>query len=270
MSGPYAIQDLSTVKRVGVLGDVHGDMLHLRELSWGMREHGVSVLLSTGDLGLVDSRPEHSNLRWASETLASNQQTLLFVDGNMDRHADIYEHPVDRAGYRWVAPNVAHLPRGFRTKVVGGLTLAALGGAASVDRPRMRYLETVSADDLMALGTDPVDILVGHDAPAPLPALDQQLTSIGSWRVDALEYAAEARAMFSRGFMAVKPKLYIGSHYHLALDETLEFGAGDTRFTSRVVLLDAASNHAGHGQGILDFESLRLETFTLDDGRWLR
>ncbi|MBC7592398.1 MAG: hypothetical protein H7288_00370 [Kineosporiaceae bacterium] len=270
MSGPYAIQDLSTVRRVGVLGDLHGDLLHLRELSYEMRERGISVLVSTGDLGLVDARPEHSNVRWASEILASQGQTLLFVDGNLDHHADIYEHPVDRTGYRWVASNLAHLPRGFRTKVAGGRTLAALGGAASVDRPRTRFLETVNADDLLALGTAPVDVLIGHDAPAPWPALDAQLETIGSWTADALAYAAEGRHMFTHGFLAVQPKLYIGSHFHLHLDETLSFGDGDEQFTSRVVLLDAASHHAGLSQGVLELASLDFEPFSLDSGTWLR
>lgn len=271
MSGPYALQDLSTVKRVGVLGDLHGDMLHLRELSYEMRQRGCSVLVSTGDLCLVDSRPEHSKLLWASKILASQGQTLLFVDGNMDRHSDLYEYPVDRSGYRWVASNMAHLPRGFRAKIAGGRTLAALGGAASVDRPRMRYLETVSPDDLLALGADPADILIGHDAPAPWPALDTQLETIGSWTADALAYAAEGRRMFTRGFLAVRPKLYIGSHFHMHLDETLEFGDGDHRFASRVVLLGASSNHAEFSQGILNFETLAFEAFSLDaDGTWLR
>ncbi|TFD94017.1 hypothetical protein E3T61_03190 [Cryobacterium lactosi] len=191
---------------------------------------------------------------------------MFFVDGNLDRHEDLYEHPVDASGYRWFAPNIGHLPRGFRATVAGGRTLAALGGAASVDRPRVRYLETVSADDLAALGASDVDILIGHDAPQPLPALDQQLA--GSWTEDALAYAADARNMFTRGFLAVKPALYLGGHFHTPIDVVAGFvagfGDGEDRFAARVVLLDAVSGRA-QSQGIRDLASLTFEVFSLDD-----
>ena len=136
MSTPYAMQTLETVTVAGIIGDLYGNIPHLREVCAAMRDRGISVILSVGDLGLVDSRPSHSNLGWASETLAEYQQTLLFVDGNCDRHNDIYGYPVDTGGYRWTASNIAHLPRGFRTTLGTGLSFAALGGANSVDRPR--------------------------------------------------------------------------------------------------------------------------------------
>ncbi|MEC5149926.1 metallophosphoesterase [Cryobacterium sp. GrIS_2_6] len=268
MSGPYALQTLSTVKRIGLVGDLHGDAHQLREVAEAMRARGLSVLVATGDFGFVDSRPMISNQAWASEILAENQLSLIFVDGNHDRLSDIYSSPVDATGYRWVASNMAHLPRGFRMRVAGGRTLGALGGANSIDHPKADPLESITPDDLVALGTERVDILIGHDAPTPLPALDQLLaTTDRYWTDEGRAYAAAGREMFTRGFRQVRPELYVGGHFHTYIDEVVSFGDGADRFESRVVLLADASSGAGVSCAVLDLATLELETFDLNGDR---
>jgi hypothetical protein len=68
-----------------------------------------------------------------SKRLHAKGQTLYFVDGNHEDFTALYKFPISADGLRWVRPNIVHLPRGYRTTLVSGRTLAALGGANSVD-----------------------------------------------------------------------------------------------------------------------------------------
>ncbi|TFD75431.1 hypothetical protein E3T54_11910 [Cryobacterium sp. Sr8] len=264
----YAAQTLSTARRVGLLGDLHGDIHHLREVSELMSRRGIRVLVQLGDFGFVDAKPERSNLGWASEILAENGQSLFFVDGNYDQHEVIYGHPIRSDGIRWLAVNIGALPRAFRTTVGGRRSFVALGGANSIDHPRARPLEAITPDDLVALGSAGADVMVGHDAPAPFPTLDRLLAKTDRyWSADGLAYAAEGRAAFTRGFMTVRPSLYLGSHFHTHLDEVISFGRGADRFETRVVLLDSGGSRSRVSQAILDLATLELSPFRLNGGK---
>ncbi|WP_104126716.1 hypothetical protein [Cryobacterium sp. Y57] len=76
-----------------------------------------------------------------------------------------------------------HIPRGYRTVLVSGAPLAALGGANSVDighrvLGRSVWAEkSITESDLATLGTGLADVLIGHDAPVDLPTLDTWLAA---------------------------------------------------------------------------------------------
>lgn len=188
---------------------------------------------------------------------------------------------------RWVRPTIAHIPRGFRTTLSSGRALAALGGANSVDFGNRVEgqswwpQESITDKEPGALGQEQADVLIGHDAPSPLPTLDYHLVKTDHfWSLSGRAYAAAGRQMFTRGFIEVWPELYLGGHYHHHLDETVSYSVHDNPFETRVVLLDMNGSEQSRSQSILDTQTLDLQFFGRSDttvteltgreeGRWL-
>jgi hypothetical protein len=194
--------------------------------------------------------------------------------------------------------NIAFAPRGFRTTLLPhdsgwpgnvirpGKVLAILGGANSIDR----HLRTENTDwwpeesitdaDLAALGSEHADVLLGHDAPLDVPDLDRELaTESAGWPPDAVAYAEHGRHTFHRGFMAVRPELYLGAHYHRHVDATLTYEEAAGSFRCRVVILDQNKSKT-ISLAILDTATLEMEFLTRgdtevtmltmrDQGRWV-
>jgi predicted phosphodiesterase len=259
---------------MGVLGDTHGDMGHVLTVSRTMWKRGVSVLVVLGDFGFVwHGQNCDNNLDKLSRRLAGRGQVLYWLDGNHEDFAILYgKFPVSADGLRRLRPNVIHMPRGYRTVLASGKTLAVLGGANSIDRLHRQEgatwwpEESITEEDLRALGDEQVDVLVGHDAPLHVSSLDAALLKTEhDWPADMLAYSAAGRRMFHKGFLQVRPRsLYIGGHYHRHIDETASFGAGDDAFETRVVIMDM--NGPGTiSQGVLDVGTLDLVFFTRDD-----
>lgn len=266
------METLSTAARIGVLGDLHGDMEHVLAVSARMHERGVRTLLVLGDFGFIWPRRNWGiDLSKLSRRLAARQQNLYFIDGNHEDFTRLYRHPVSADGLRWLRSNIAHIPRGYRTVLSSGKTLAALGGAASVDVGNRVAghswwpEETITDHDLEVLGHQHACVLVGHDAPIGVPTLDAHLAATDHWWPESgLAYSAMGRRTFHRGFMQVWPALYLGGHYHLHVDETVEFDDGAGTFTSRVVILNM-NGFATISQAVLDVDTLHLDFFSLRD-----
>jgi hypothetical protein len=263
---------ISTTKLIGVLGDTHGDMHHLLIVSETMWIRGVSVLLVLGDFGFVWPRRNWAiDLSKISRRLAGRGQVLYFLDGNHEDFTRLYRHPIGADGLRWLRPNIAHVPRGYRTTMLSGKTFAALGGANSVDAASRTVgsswwrEESITDDDLAHLGEQHADVMVGHDAPLDVPELDRRLAATDHWWSEAGKaYSAAGRQMFHRGFLQVRPQLYLGGHYHHHVDETVEYEADGEAFSCRVVILDMNEGR-GWSQGILNVASLDLQYFARDD-----
>jgi hypothetical protein len=258
---------LSTAARIGFLGDTHGDLEHVLLVSRSMQFRGIQVLVVLGDFGFV-----WGGHKWAigldklSRRLAGGDQVLYFVDGNHEDFDRLFRFPVSDDGLRWIRPNVAHIPRGYRTALASGRTLAALGGANSIDighRVIGRSVwveESITETDLVTLGHKPAEVLIGHDAPLHVPTLDAWLESTEKyWPAAGVQYSAVGRAMFHRGFLQVRPKLYLGGHYHRHFDEVVEFASGSDRFVTRVVILEESGSSIAISQCILDVRTLDLE-----------
>lgn len=270
-----AIGPLSGARRIGFLGDTHGDMQHVLTMARTMSARGVEHLVVLGDFGFL--WPGHNwgiDLDKLSRRLNTTRQTLAFVDGNHEDFDLLYKFPIGEDGLRWIRPNIVHIPRGYRTVLEGGVTLAALGGANSVDighRVPGRSVwpeESITEVDLAALGHDPADVLIGHDAPLNLPTLDAWLDATEpGWPPAGLAYSAEGRAMFHRGFSQVQPRLYLGGHYHHHIDELVTYTTGDAEFQTRVVILDQGGTASTTSQAILDVRTLGLEFISRDGGK---
>jgi Calcineurin-like phosphoesterase len=259
---------LSQAARIGLIGDLHGDIGALLTIAQAMHERDVNVLLALGDLGLLWPAGNWSNqLTKVSGRLGSRRQVLFWVDGNHEDHTRLATFPIGMDGTRRIRANVIHLPRGYRTTLAPGRTLAALGGANSIDLEHRVEgswwpTEAITDADLEALGTEHADILVGHDAPLDVPSLDQALARTDQhWSSGALTYARDGRQMFHRGFIHVSPELYVGGHYHQPIDETVGYFNGVHGFPTRVVLLDMVQGE-GPSAAILDVATLALQFLT--------
>lgn len=256
---------LKSERRIGLLGDLHGDYFHARTVLPMLASKGIRAVIQLGDFGFIwPGEQIGKNLHRLNRILDENGMVLFVVDGNHEDHDRLASYARDADGIRWVKPRIAVLPRGFRAHLASGRILAALGGANSIDRCRRTSGrswwpgEQITEDDLAVLGTDPVDVLVGHDAPANLPVLDAFLRShAGMWDRAGLAYAAQGRAMFHHGFLNVRPRLTLSGHYHRCTDELVTHQADDHMFECRSVVLDM--NGAKLSQAILDVDDLSLE-----------
>jgi hypothetical protein len=123
---------------VFVTGDLHGS-LGMHRLDSKRFPEGTSLtkddyLVVAGDFGLVwDFGAEEL---WWRDWLEARPWTTLFVDGNHENFEALSRLPVEgwHGGLvQRVSPSVIHLLRG-QLFDLGGRTLFALGGAASVDR----------------------------------------------------------------------------------------------------------------------------------------
>lgn len=225
----------------------------------------MHILIVAGDFGFV--WPGHDlqrSLNKIERRLHSLGVFLMFVDGNHEAFPVLEQFPKDACGLRFLRSNIVHLPRGRRMNLRNRRTIAACGGAASVDK----FLRTTGKDwwpqeriteeDLSALGIGIADVLVGHDAPFPLPDLDVLLEAKAQqWPPKMLEYAHDARLMFQRAFMATRPAIYFGGHYHHFVDESRWYENGLDSFRSRVVILDQVAP-GSRSSAILDVSTLSI------------
>jgi hypothetical protein len=262
------VSSLSRDARLGFLGDSHGDLKFVIAASETMKGHGVDTLVVLGDFGFLwnSSEREPTQLSTLSAHLLAQEQTLFFVDGNHENFDLLHALPIGVDGTRQVAPAITHLPRGYRTTLASGLTLAALGGANSIDfRHRRKGIswwseESITDADLADLGTEHADVMIGHDAPLSVPALEARLlTTARYWSAEGLAYAGEGQRKFHQGFLQVRPELYLGGHYHFKVDNQVRYGTGDAEFETRVIVLDSAEGPAGDSVAILDVHTLEIE-----------
>ena len=261
-SPSYDVQMLSQAPRIGIMGDLHGDLGHALQAFRTFADRGVRVIVQLGDWGVLwPGRNWQIDLNKVSRALSRHNQAMFFLAGNHDWHPKLATYPVDPDGLRWIANNVAHLPRGYRTQI-GGFTLAALGGANSIDR-RLRTEgeswwpeEQITEADLRRLGTERADILVGHDAPLMDEAtLDERARDLG-FSTDDIRYATESRVMFRRAVLQTRPRLTLGGHYHQFHDQVLNVPGAS--YPTRVVVLDMNGKNRVN-LAILDATTLDLE-----------
>ena len=267
---PASTATLEAADRIGILGDLHGDLEHLVVVSRTMEARGIHVLLQLGDFGFIWPGTNWGHaLDRIENRLRKAGQVLYFVDGNHEDFATLSTFPTSADGLRHVRPSIIHIPRGWRTTLAHARTFAALGGASSIDRGLREHgvswwpEESITEADLERLGTEPVDILVGHDAPAPWPKLDSRLGRTPSWwSEDDQRYADGGRQMLTRAFNALHPKLFFGGHFHLYLADSLAFPAG---FTTTMVTLDMNGSNRAFSQGILNLSAFEFDAFDRDD-----
>lgn len=168
-----------TDDRLLLAGDWHGnEIVGLRALNG--KAAGLSTIVQLGDFGFWHGAPGCQYLDRLSEALFTNDQTLLWIDGNHENFDLLEQYPIvttgPAAGLRPIRPRLWHLPRGTRWSWRGPdgppVTWLAVGGAASVDRAMrtaggdwwfQEELTDIQADEVIAGG--PTDVLLCHDRP---------------------------------------------------------------------------------------------------------
>jgi len=265
-------RSIDSAPRIGFVGDVHGDLGALLAAAQTMRSRGVDTLIVTGDFGFVWPGVNYKRtLDKISRRMSGLGVVLYFVDGNHEWFPELYSYGVDADGQRRLRDNIVHLPRGYRVKLSSGKELAALGGANSIDRDvRVEGVdwwaeESITVGDLARLGTDPAEILVGHDAPLRVPSLDWILAGNELALSDEmLAYSLAGRRTFHRGFFELKPELYVGGHYHRYVNEVVTFDDSTSRFECRVVILEQVSPQS-LSLAVLDTATLQASVFGFGD-----
>ncbi|SEB74148.1 Calcineurin-like phosphoesterase superfamily domain-containing protein [Paramicrobacterium humi] len=265
-------RELRHANRVGLLGDVHADLNHVLAATGMLNHKGIKLVVQLGDFGFVWNGPgREATLDRLDQFLHSRAQTLLFLDGNHEDFDLLESFPISSDGVRWIRDYIGHLPRGYRTRLISGHSLAVLGGANSIDvgyRQRgsswWEQEQITDEDDLARLGTQHADVLLSHDAPLHVPALDATLRSADKyWPPRSLAYARAGRRMFHKGFLQVRPQLSIGGHYHQFIDATVDYELPDGAFTSRVIVLDEGGTFRGNC-AILTLPTLDIEVFDVE------
>jgi len=257
--------EMTHADRLGFIGDTHGDLTFTLRAIRSLSLRGVPAVVVAGDFGFVWGR-DRAGLNALSAAATELKVWLMFVDGNHEDFDALYAFPVGDDGIRWVAPRIGHLPRGSRFSIQG-LRFAVMGGANSIDRWHRREGvswwsgEQISDDDLERLGSEPVDVLISHDAPEPLPMLDQRLRMTKKyWSLGGLAYAARGRTQFTRAFRQVRPATAIGGHYHCFVDQVVHVEDEAGEFDCQVVLLDM-NEGSGPNCAVLSIPSVAIEAF---------
>jgi len=118
------------------------------------------------------------------------------------------------------------------------------------------------------LGTEPVDILIGHEAPRGLHSLDEMLRATEPmWSQTGLAYADSVRDRYMEGFRAVRPRLSFSGHYHAAHAGTVTtVGDDGVPFTTRAFVL-AAEGSATQCIAVLDMLNNEVELLSLREAR---
>jgi hypothetical protein len=237
----------------GVLGDPHKDFLWTKKALTKLITAGVKQVHVLGDFGFVwhGAPQERNDLNRLTKVLADADAYLYVTGGNHEGYAALNRHyPEDEHGYRNLTDRIIWLPRGWRGRSAAGAVVASLGGANSIDKGRRTPPvdgrggswwpeEQITEADLQRLGTDPVDVLLAHDAPRTQALAQKLYPNQHFWTREGLMYADMGQQMFQRGVEQVKPKVVLSGHYHLFLDttETFHDHAGNA-FDTRSIILD--------------------------------
>ncbi len=271
-TGPMVDQHALVDERIGLLGDPHADLQWRGLAVRNLARVGIRQIHVLGDFGFLSSGSplERERLRLLTKQLTSRNAFMYVTGGNHEGYPTLHRrYPLDEWGYRRLSRRIIWLPRGWRGATAAGTVVASLGGANSISRGRRNQTvsghvaawhpeEQITEEDLEALGSDPVDVLLGHDAPFSR-ALKRHVTRQRRfWTRDGIAYAAAGQAMFHRGVVQVQPKLVLSGHYHRYLDTNLLLRPlGHSTTTVRSVILDR--NRTAHSVGILNVEALEID-----------
>lgn len=255
--------------KILVVGDVHGDLDFLRAVAKRAQTEGVATLLQLGDFGAFWPGSD----RWLGQVeqiLVEHQiDHLVFIDGNHEGWVSDVK-PGGLQGARFYAPRSAEglvrltlriswADRGCRWSW-DGVRFGALGGAFSIDH-RFRSAgrdwwpehEAPSDEDVGALGEDPLDVLVTHEAPLVNP-LVQNARRINA--ADELR-SKEARQLVSRALANTGAPLLLHGHWHRRVSYPTNWR--DVAGEERIAQVEAlASNMSTVGEATMLLELDRV------------
>jgi hypothetical protein len=233
---------------VGLLGDTEGDQIAVHNAISLFAEHGVRTVLHLGDfyLGVGSERAAKKRLLQTDAWLADQDQTWLVTPGNHENWDRLAAKKPGTDGLLWFADHIAFIPRGHRW-TWRDTGFVSLGGAPSINRDRLtegrtwwprEQITDADVDHVIAHGY--ADVMLTHDAPDPLNPKVQAVVERNphGWSTEALAYATEGRDRLTRAFKAVRPRLLVHGHHHLADRATVRLA--DAAWDTEIVSLSMA------------------------------
>lgn len=213
---------------------------------WGLHHHELF-------LGEIEASCEEHNVdEW------------IVIDGNHDDHfalAARCAYGLDQDGMARLGERVRYSPRGNRFEL-GGARFGSLGGAVSLDAwaeragfdfgygtPRYRTdwnwfpnLEAPKVADLEALGSEPLDVLLTHEAPAQVDMTAHEGLRGVPLPLEALGKSIGARELVGLAATNTRCRLLVHGHWHERLSTFVDFPHHRCRVEG------LASNSAGRGR----------------------
>ena len=260
------VWDRPEIERVGFVGDLHGNLTAARRALQWCRVRGAQLVVQVGDLGVYWPGDGDRVTSGLDRVLERAGLSMVFVDGNHDGHERLSQLRGGGPGrVHQVGERLWWADRGARFHL-GTVRFGALGGAYSVDAGTRTAgvdwwpdLEEPTARDVARLGTEPLDVLVSHDAPAQVPLVSQ-------WPVGSRPERASwrAREAVSAAVGATGAGLVVHGHWHHRHDTGVDIAgrrvrvlglAGDIDPVSQVVAVLGADElarsreHAAAGGG---------------------
>ncbi|WP_062384522.1 metallophosphoesterase family protein [Demequina iriomotensis] len=259
--------------KVGLLGDIHGNARWARHAIEVFGARGIATVVQVGDLGVAHGGTEIEKWDRANKLLRVHGMTMLVAPGNHEDydHIDALEPRAD--GWIPFRDRILLAPRGHRSEL-GGRSVVWLGGAGSVDRHARRQRgewqgrrklwweqEAISDADIeRAVAGGHAEIMVTHEAPAPVPSIERALGGRTPFKAHDREYAAHVRAALTRAVDAIRPAVLVHGHHHRIVRDGWRHpdGGGATR------VFGLAAEYSHGGLGVLDTATLEVEHLAFD------
>lgn len=214
--------DPAAAGKVMVAGDWHGSTSWMRQALQCAARDGYTTIIHVGDLKVLwpdeyyPDFAEHGG--FTAEMVALLEElglAFVFADGNHDAHPALRALPLNADGFGAISDRLLYAPRGHRWDIAG-VRFGALGGAYSIDREFLHEGESwfrgeeVIPADVAALGTEPLDVLITHDAPAGI-----DVGGGASWVPEAIERECSiVRSLIKDAVRNTGPRLVFSGHWH--------------------------------------------------------
>ncbi|WP_062383401.1 metallophosphoesterase [Demequina iriomotensis] len=251
--------------KVALLGDTHGNADHIAHALDVFESLGLKTIIQVGDLGVWPGHVAGKMWNKVDESLAARGMSMFVAPGNHEDYDRIARLKVRDDGWLRFRDHILLAPRGHRT-LLGGRSIVWLGGAASLDRTWRNHAHKMGygagkswwagealtdADVEQTAAGGHAEIMVAHNAPDGVPTIEVSITgNPHEFLQEDIAYAEADRRRFTEAFHAVKPRLLLHGHYHVPVDETVDFGP----FATHVFGL--ACDDEPKSMGVLDLDTL--------------
>lgn len=249
-----------------VAGDWHG------RGTWAIRAlkaislAGVHTIYHVGDFGIWPGREGQKYLKGLTRQAALYDQVIYITLGNHEDYTQANATPVSSDGLQWLTDRIAIMPRGFRWSIADK-TCVSLGGAASLDYKDRRQGIDWWAEEAITLGDvyrlaegGPADIMISHEAPNGLDALEFLKRDPTHLSAEAIAYSDESRKLMDAALSIVQPELLFHGHYHTYHDEMAQFEG----FKTRVIGL----NRDLHKNNVSIFDITKMDSEMIKVSDW--
>lgn len=209
------------MKKVMLVGDTHANVRWANNVCLAAEKAEVDLIIQLGDFGFVfekDFLDEWAKAYCPVWFLRGNHDDTEWIKHRTPNNRLYGPEPVN------VAKNLWYLPDGC-SFTLGATSFRVLGGAYSIDRRyRTEYVswwrdETLTQEGMFAAYEGGfVDVVLAHDAPQGIPALEKYLQSFDlPYKMDY--DSLQSRKAHSFAMQGIEPSLYFHGHYHFPYED---------------------------------------------------